>query len=77
MKCKGRLRRVALARSFLLTNLKNVAKLKLPYAATVDVAYVEITRVEPEIVESCIGNITCAGSKLVAFMFYSRSTIIE
>src|SRR5437773_5469168 len=49
---------------FLPTKLEDVAKLELADAATINIADVEIARVEAEIDEGGVGHITCARREL-------------
>jgi hypothetical protein len=44
--------------------LENVSKLKLPDASTIHVTNVEIARIEPEVIERCIGHVSGSRSTL-------------
>ena len=47
-----------------VVGLENVSKLKLPDASTIHVTNVEIARIEPEVIERCIGHVSGSRSKL-------------
>jgi len=63
---KGRLRKDALSALVLQVwlVLENVAQLKLPDASSVDIANVEISGIEPEVVERGIRHVSCSRCEL-------------